>query len=701
MFILLLLCGRGVSAAKPAGNAESKKLTVKTEETAVKTKKTAGETDGAAAKTEETNETDTEAGNKEKNLTRSYEVSWEKDVTLKGLFDSTSLYVQAGKWKVKEALLELHMGASQLLNTDVSYISINLDGVPVETLQFSEKKEGRSTFAISLPTEILSREGGHSVSVEAYLRGQTTDACVDDSSVSAWLNLFSDSKVKLEYEPLLVCDDIAGFYEKFVSLEALEEEESMAVTGKGASDEALTALVRILSGFGNTAAGNCENIRTGIIEKEQDMKQAGYFLYVDRFDNLPEFIIKQMTEQQKQYAQSSAVICLQDYGAANVLLVTGNQEKALKNAGCLLSNPELISSLTGVREKSIEGEDYRTASYERGEYIPLTQYGAQVKGSFEQSLVFTVDSPAGKKLADSAQISLDFGYSANIDFDKSLLTVYINEIPVGSRALTEEGADRTEEIFDIPKDIDTEGTFTVETQFMLYPKGDWCELTPEEIPWAYVAESSMLKWPLTDSEDIFFEYYPFPFVRSGEFSELKILLPKKWNETDFNTMTGIMLTMGKWLKSNGGEMEVLSILQTEDFSNANIISIGNTAVNQLNIEKMQVKEGWGSAALAVSPYADTLHAVLTVSGKDDQGMKNSLAFLGRSSELWKVKGDLFHTDGKEINCQYIEKPKKAAPPPELKEPEIGGGNIPVIVICSMLILILLSAAMLLIKYSKM
>lgn len=660
----------------------------------------------AAAASEEDTQEDTEDGVEADVEEPTYghgermEYEWETNVTLNELFSSEFLYFEVGKWAVSEAVFELHMNASQLINKEVSYLTVYLDDVPVETIPVPEHRAEGTVQSFSLPIDTLNLQEGHKITIEAYLRGQTTDACVDDSAISTWFNIYSDSKVILWYEPLLTCESIADFYEKFGSIEALEKEQCMAIAGENASDSVLTAMAQVLAGIAGNTRGDYEKIKTGVSHKEQAFRQADYILYMDDFQNLPDFCLKAMSEIQKRYAQESAVVCLLDYRDTKILLVTGKNSQAVENAGLLLSNQELIASLTD-RQVLVDAEaDYKTDSYTWKEYIPLTQFGNQVKGLFEQSISFSVDCPTDRRMAASAQLSLDYRYAANLDFDKSLMTVYINGIPIGSRVLTEEGADGTTEIFAIPEDIDVVGSFMVDVRFALYPKGNWCELTPEEIPWAYVAETSMMKCTTTENTELFFEYLPFPFVKNGEFSEVRVLLPEDWNETDFGAMAGMMLNFGRWLRSNAGELEVLTVPDENAAVNTNIISIGTAEKNFIDTKQDKLSGNRGLGKLELSPYGDQLYGILTVTGEAESGVSKAMEFLGKSANQWKIQGDLFYTDGTEITCRYIRTPDKKVTPPEAPQITKQSKNSPLVIVCSVLVLVLLAAAMLLIKYKK-
>lgn len=632
--------------------------------------------------------------------TQTFVNKWEQDVSLKGLYDSAMMYFQTGEWDVLNGQITLHINTSQLVDGEVSYLSILLDGQPVDTFSLTETGKKEVTFHTAIPLQMLSTPGWHSLTVEAYLRGTQADACEDDTSQALWMNLFADSRVEITFVPTVSCEHIMGFYNKFGSLEALQNQQSILAVGKGAGEASLTAAANILTGLAQNAVGDYGQIQTQMIEKEQDIKENTYLLYISRYDSLPDFLKEYVPQQQAEEAAKGAVILLVHYKETPILLVTGNDNEALKQAGYLLSNPDLVFSLNQTSQVVKAGENYRMKDYVWEEYIPLTDTGVQVKGNFEQSVGFFIECPANRILAASAQLSLDYRYSANLNFEKSLVTVYINGIPIGSRKLTKEGADGSSELFDIPGDVGAVGDFSVEIRFALYPEAeDWCELTPEQIPWGYVADTSMLKCTTMENTELFFEYFPFPFLRNGQFSETVVVLPESWEEEDLRVMAGLLLTLGGWQKSNAGDLKVMCGALPEELKNLNIISIGNRSRNLLDTTELLPMGKNGCAGLFLSPYSDHLHGLLIITGEENSDMEKTLSFFGNSARLGEVRGDLFKTNTTEGWYRYLRQPAAGeADLPETETPNVEAAESPFLIVCSVLLLTLLSAAMLLIKY---
>ncbi|MCZ7176246.1 cellulose biosynthesis cyclic di-GMP-binding regulatory protein BcsB, partial [Salmonella enterica] len=86
--------------------------------------------------------------------------------------------------------------------------------------------------------------------------------------------------------------------------------------------------------------------------------------------------------------------------------------------------------------------------------------------------------PANRSLAANSQVNLAFRYAKNLDFDRSLMTVSIGGIPIGSKKLTKEYADGDTSTFTLPPDLDVSGNFAVTVSFDLEIKDLQC--TPRQ-----------------------------------------------------------------------------------------------------------------------------------------------------------------------------------------------------------------------------
>lgn len=113
--VLLLLCFSGIDIHAEAENGDA----------------------AAFGETAEIGQLAAEKEEWEKQYAFVHEEAFQKDYCLKGLFDSCVSYFHVGNWKVHKAALIMEFSASQLLEEDVSYYTVYLNGEPLITEHLS------------------------------------------------------------------------------------------------------------------------------------------------------------------------------------------------------------------------------------------------------------------------------------------------------------------------------------------------------------------------------------------------------------------------------------------------------------------------------------------------------------------------------------------------------------------------------------
>lgn len=629
-----------------------------------------------------------------------HEESFQEDYYLKGLFDSCSSYFHVGNWKIRKAAFIMEFSASQLLEQEVSYYTVYLNGEPVITERLAQAQGKKGQAIVELPEDRLRTDSVNSIEVDVYLRGRDTDACVDDSSVSSWMNIFRESRIMIGYETFSECGTVGSFYQKFTSIEALEYQQSVVEITEDAGESEFTAMAYILAGISRNAQLSYQNVNCAF-RKSGSGDRFSYTVLVSKYENLSADILGKMSSRQKEYAEESAVICLiPEKEGKYMLLAAGKDDAALVNAGIVFGNPDYMKLLDTDTVQITKDGDYFLMPKTRGPYFALTEYETTVKGLFRQSAQFTVEFPAGRKLAEASELSLDFRYSQNLDFEKCLISVCINDIPIGSRKLTKEGADNSTEVFAIPGDIEVYGDFQVQVIFDFQVGDEWCRLTPEDIPWAVILDTSMLKLTAVDNTSLSFKGFPAPFVRDGRINNVQFVLPMNTSEEDVQVMAGLLLTMGRYLKDNRGSLTVKKAEEAYP-AEANQIVIGRTGEENIKEElNLPISAKDGAALLRRNSSGGESEAVLTITGTEGTGMLRTMKYLGNTERLWEIKGDTFLTDGDSLYCYRIY-PETDETDKPMKEPESVPQKGPVLLLAvTVFCLAALAAVMLLIKYGR-
>ncbi|MPM63892.1 hypothetical protein SDC9_110776 [bioreactor metagenome] len=306
------------------------------------------------------------------------------------------------------------------------------------------------------------------------------------------------------------------------------------------------------------------------------------------------------------------------------------------------------------------------------QYRQLTESGTYMEGLFRQSVSYYLDLPTNRMLSNASQVSLSMRYAENLDFDRSLVTVYVNDQPIGSKKLEKEKAQGDTVRLDIPADLMVNGNFSVQVSFDLEMPDTWCTTKKMKQPWAYVTNESMLKLMSVDFDNIIFEGYPGPFLKDGSFNNAVVILPDSPSVADYEAMRQIILTFGQFLKDNSGSLRVAYMSNIGELKESNVIAIGrlekNLVVQQINNmlffqfspqgttirsnEKMVIDPNYGTilgtVQLLNSPYSEQKHALMVVTGVSDDAMLRGVEYVGLTDNLWKLYGDGYVADGVDV-----------------------------------------------------
>lgn len=642
------------------------------------------------------------------------------DSYLRGLFDSYTVYFRTGEWEIQDASFVMNYAVSQLIDNELSYYTVYLNQTPVYTRSFADDAARTGEITFTLPPETVQTDAVNGITVETYLRRKGSEGCVDEAATACWMNIFAESRVEIRYKANNRADTIADFYRKFTSVEAMDSRDSMVAVQEGSNDRILTAMARILSGISQNAPLDYGNIRCSVIKSAAGLEAGRYVIYLCDWDEVPNQLRARMNETQRRQAEEKTLLCLLDLdNGGKVLLIAGKDEDGLTAAGNLLSNAAYMEQLQTDAYVPSDQDAYIMEEEPAQQYSPLTQNGVQVKGLFKQEASFTVEYPAGRRLAAGSQLSLDFRYSDNLDFAKSLLTVYVNDVPVGSCRLSEKGADGSTEMFEIPARLELTGDFTIRVVFDLEAGDNWCELTAEEAPWGYVEDTSMLKLASTESGLLVFENYPYPFIKDGQMNQVSVILPKEPETIHIQAMGKLLLTMGRYLKNNRGELKVSTVCNPAELTDANVILIGEPeefwrlagGVLEPAFSYTGTKDGGGMPAYAgitsgyaqllENPWSELFHGMLLLTGSDEKGLLCPLEYLGDTGKLWELSGDAFLTDGKSIfTVKTPEKKEESEAPIRESGQAEQAAEAPVLFIAAFVALALLAGIMLLARYRK-
>lgn len=614
--------------------------------------------------------------------TESYKISFiTADTSMSGVMATRQDFFQIPSyWNVSSVIVNVDYMVSQLADKDRSSVTLAINGVAFYSFRPDRAVEKKQRLSVTIPRELLA-EGTNTLSTVGSIETIVNDQiCSPDEERDNWLQLYSSSSVDVRYVSKPLDGSIRDFNERFTGLDTGSKSLNTIAVPKQAAPSELEAAIYALSGF---AKANTLQDKTIPLLAFDDEYYAGKKLVtaVALYDQLPSGL---KTAVGTPDLNGKGLIQLVRQGEQWTLVVTAKDEALLVKASRLVANQALMAQLDSDRKIVDESTDVSTPVVNISRNVVLTEAGDELKGPRHQEKAYFVSLPANRSIADASKISLDFRYAKNLDFDRSMMTVLINNTPIGSKKLTEELANGDSITLPIPKNLDISGNFSVVVAFDLELKNAVCVQNQNQMPWAFVTKDSMLQLNTKDRTELLFNNYPYPFLRDGAFNQVAVVLPKESDSYTYRTVANLFNLLGQYAEGNTGDVLFYNDDVAADVLKArNVIAIGTFQSNKVirdhndalyfkydangaglqSNEKMSIDSDYGkrigTLQLIDSPY-EAGHGLLAVTGADSEYYYLASKLVASQGTVWKVFGDGVSTD-KDGNINAFRFKKEAEP----------------------------------------
>lgn len=588
-------------------------------------------------------------------------------VSLSGVTAARSLYIQLEDyWNVSDLTLHLDYQATQLTRGEESSVTLAMNGTKFYSFRPVVDDQKKQSLSVSVPKELLIK-GSNTLSIEGYIITNLPDQiCVPIEKRDNWLELYKTSFSTTTFTKTDTINSIREFNQQFVGLDTLKEKKSAIGVPSNSESQELEAAVYALSGFAKSNRSE-ENAIPMLPFHDPKLEARETVAIVSLYDQLPEQW-KQALGQVN--VDNKALIRVANTDHQSALIITSKDPAMLEKAGRLVGNQTLVSQLDGQEKWVDANTNVDTPDVTVRRDVTLTETGDKLTGMMHQEKSYFVSLPANRFIAEASKISLDFRYSDNLDFDRSLVTILINNTPIGSKKLTKELSNQDQLTLTIPKNLDVSGNFSVTVAFDLELKSAGCIELQDQMPWAYITKESMLQLNTKDRTDLLFNNYPNPFLRDASFNKIAVMLPTEMDSYTYLTVGNLFHLLGKYAEANTGEVVFFNqqnMPKESELEQYNLISIGSYKSNPwvqkhnkelffkysqdgagiVSNEKISIEEDYGkrigTLQLLQSPYAPGYGwlAVTGASSKYDYLASNLLA---TEQGKWKVYGDGIVTD---------------------------------------------------------
>ena len=637
------------------------------------------------------------------------------NITFHGVFDSYRwIFNTKSKEGIERATLNLEIELTDVLADKVkSYLTFSLNGSQFYSMEINKRNGEPETITINLPGYLL-KDGSNEVKVEGYLRC-SDEPCTDDYNTANWLVLGGKSNIELVEKAKVYGNKIIEF--PYGLSESYDSNNKIIIPDKYTDGELSSALKfqTLLGGIN----GNGEIVKWS---DRGDLSKSNVIFIGSKEEgesNLPIISndIKDLPLDNEAYigVNNSPFSTRSDL---KLISIISNSETELESAIKFLMNKDIYgqvsSSSTFVNSNLDLDKEIKPIS----SIITLDELGIsemKVEGLFRKEVKIGYALPKNKKLSPGDKLELNLRYSENLDFDRSLFTVYINDTPIGSKKLEREKANNDNISIVIPKDVLNTSYLEIKLAYDLNLKGVECEKNQHEQPWGLVTGDSYIQINSRNTNEFYFNNYPAPFVQDLDINDTMFIIPDNLPSKDLTALGNMANLMGKGMRYNLGKIGAVSIGNLKDeHKDNNIIVYGtpnsNKLIKELNNslwfkydkdwskflsnEKLYLMDDYAkniaTFQLDYSSYSSGKF-MLVLTSPNEELLTKSLVYLGKETEVYKLYGDgaVIDIDGNVRNFKYKES-EEAPMYEQLKGLE--GGEKTLLIISGLIFVFIIAAA---------
>lgn len=637
------------------------------------------------------------------------------NITFHGVFDSYRwIFNTKSKEGIERATLNLEIELTDVLADKVkSYLTFSLNGSQFYSMEINKRNGEPETITINLPGYLL-KDGSNEVKVEGYLRC-SDEPCTDDYNTANWLVLGGKSNIELVEKAKVYGNKIIEF--PYGLSESYDSNNKIIIPDKYTDGELSSALKfqTLLGGIN----GNGEIVKWS---DRGDLSKSNVIFIGSKEEgesNLPIISndIKDLPLDNEAYigVNNSPFSTRSDL---KLISIISNSETELESAIKFLMNKDIYgqvsSSSTFVNSNLDLDKEIKPIS----SIITLDELGIsemKVEGLFRKEVKIGYALPKNKKLSPGDKLELNLRYSENLDFDRSLFTVYINDTPIGSKKLEREKANNDNISIVIPKDVLNTSYLEIKLAYDLNLKGVECEKNQHEQPWGLVTGDSYIQINSRNTNEFYFNNYPAPFVQDWDINDTMFIIPDNLPSKDLTALGNMANLMGKGMRYNLGKIGAVSIGNLKDeHKDNNIIVYGtpnsNKLIKELNNslwfkydkdwskflsnEKLYLMDDYAkniaTFQLDYSSYSSGKF-MLVLTSPNEELLTKSLVYLGKETEVYKLYGDgaVIDIDGNVRNFKYKES-EEALMYEQLKGLE--GGEKTLLIISGLIFVFIIAAA---------
>ncbi len=647
---------------------------------------------------------------------------------LKGIFEKNGYFFQIPKyWDTQYVLAQIEYTVSPLIEDVPASLTFFINDMPIYSCGVQYHNGVSQIVYVLIPVSEIN-EGYNEFAISGFVRLYDDNDCLDDFSGANWIAISRNSFIEAGYE----LKNVMGLCDYPYPLISTMDETGSRLTvyvPEEALPGELTAAFMMRADLGNEISGEDQIEFRSLKQMDENPDNA---VIIARKDRLPEPALERYPAVPD--ASGGCLVYEYEEGGRYVLVITGENDADLKEGAAMLMDPDRVTQEKG-REAFVPSGSTRTVTVNRAlsELISngttlkgiTNQEGIDFVGPFHQEAIVYLPLSGGFVLGEGGKMDLLMRYSDNLDFDRSMVTVYWGDIPVASRKLEKEKAGNDTFTFLMPSDVVGTHAGSIKIAFDLEIEELYCTKRADQMPWAYVSGQSTLHLPAGGSSMYDLSLRPFPFQELGMFNHLAVVVPAAMTDAELSLFGRLAALFGVDASPYGE----LRVWQDADYpaetENANVITLGtwkdNSLIRRLNDQlsfrfnadgtrlennrQLTMNEHFsrtvGVMQMIRSPWQEE-RVILAVTGCNDEALARTEQFGAIQENTWKLTGDVFLVDENLETKSFRFMEKAAGKKPTLSEmiAENRDAVLFTLISTGAMLLILIAVILVLIRYRR-
>ena len=506
--------------------------------------------------------------------------------TLQGIFSSNELFFYIPNyWDTKYVFVEIQYDVSELIQSIASSMTFSVNNIPVSSYRVAYEEGNTQTCFLEIPMELV-QEGYNSLSISAYARLYDEEGCIDDFTNANWLSISDSSYIRCGYEILEHQYKISYYPYPFMStVDDTGAGLSIAVSDQATNGE-LAAAMNLMADL-STETGESNEIQFCMLGNLAATNPKRTVL-VANYNNLPQTYQTKVTNTSGLDSRAEVTFTEDDAGNPLLLITSTNDACLLEAAYMLMDEDRVTQEKSSTASVNLGSADIAVNSTTLSQMVAgnytvgdIIGSGLTFVGPFHQEQVIYLPFSEDYFLSDAGKVTLNFRYSENLDFTRSLITVYWGDIPVASKKLEKDHATGDELTFSMPADVVGTTTGAIRIAFDLEIADVVCTPRQEQMPWAYISDESVLFLPASTGIVLTFDLKPSPFRTDGKFNDMMLVISDQPTTEELNLYAQIIGMYGDGVDPYGTfYVKRAGEFTTED-ADYNIITAGTYNNNAL------------------------------------------------------------------------------------------------------------------------